>query len=183
MSKKGAVTHTLVALVQDHPGVLHRVVSLFRRRGYNIESLTVGHSEMPGISRMTVVVEADVEQVIKQLYRLVEVLKVVDLSDEPTVEREMTLIKIHAPSRARAEIIALANIYGAKIVDVGTQTMVLELAAYPAKVENFISVIRQFGIKEMMRSGRIAMIRGAAAPGVSTGDTPEEEYVGALVAG
>jgi acetolactate synthase-1/3 small subunit len=154
--------HTVVALVQDRPGVLNRAVSLFRRRGFNIESLAVGHSETPGVSRMTLVVEAeDVEQVTKQLYRLIEVLKVSDVTSDPTVEREMALVKIHAPSGSRPEIVALTGMFGAKIVDVGYNTMVIEMTGTPSKVENFIEVVRPFGMKEMMRTGRIAMVRGA----------------------
>jgi acetolactate synthase I/III small subunit len=154
--------HTIVALVQDRPGVLSRVVGLVRRRGYNIESLAVGHSETPGVSRITLVVEwEDVEQVVKQLYRLIEVLKVSDVTNDPTVEREMALMKIHAPSAKRAEIVALAEVFEAKIVDVGVSTMVIEMTGSPAKVQNFIDVIKPFGVKEMMRTGRIAMVRGA----------------------
>jgi acetolactate synthase I/III small subunit len=153
--------HTIVALVQDRPGVLSRVVGLIRRRGYNIESLAVGHSENPGVSRLTVVVEwEDVEQVVKQLYRLIEVLKVSDVTNDPTVEREMVLIKLHVPGGKRAEIVALTEVFDAKIVDVGVNTMVIEMTGSPAKVENFIDVIRPFGVKEMMRTGRIAMVRG-----------------------
>jgi acetolactate synthase-1/3 small subunit len=158
----GNKKHTIVALMQDRPGVLNRAVSLFRRRGFNIESLAVGHSEMPGVSRMTLVVESDdVEQVTKQLYRLIEVLKVSDVTDDPTVEREMALIKIHAPPASRAEIVALTNVFGATIADVGINTMIVEMTGTPSKVESFIEVIRPFGIKEMMRTGRIAMVRGA----------------------
>ncbi len=154
--------HTIVALMQDRPGVLTRAVSLFRRRGFNIESLAVGHSETPGISRMTLVVEAeDVEQVTKQLYRLIEVLKVSDVTNDPTVEREMVLVKIHAPPTNRHEIVALTSVFDAKIVDVGVNTMVVEMTGTPSKVENFVEVIRPFGVKEMMRTGRIAMVRGA----------------------
>jgi acetolactate synthase I/III small subunit len=154
--------HTIVALVQDRPGVLSRVVGLVRRRGYNIESLAVGHSETPGISRITLVIEwEDVEQVVKQLYRLIEVLKVSDVTNDGTVEREMALMKIHAPSQKRAEIVALTEVFEAKIVDVGVNTMVIEMTGSPAKVQNFIDVIRPFGVKEMMRTGRIAMVRGA----------------------
>src|SRR5277367_3108870 len=102
------MSHTLMALVQDHPGVLHRVISLFRRRGYNIESLTVGRSEIPDVSRMTLVVDAEnVEQVTKQLNRLIEVLKVQDVTDDRTVERETALVKVHAPAASRAGLIAL----------------------------------------------------------------------------
>lgn len=154
--------HTVVALMQDRPGVLNRTVSLFRRRGFNIESMAVGHSEMPGVSRMTLVVDAeDVEQVVKQLHRLIEVLKVSDITGDPTVEREMALLKVHAPSARRAEIATLTTIYDAKVVDVGANTMVIEMTGAPSKVESFIDVLRPFGIKEMMRTGRVAMVRGA----------------------
>jgi acetolactate synthase I/III small subunit len=157
----GNQKHTIVALMQDRPGVLNRAVSLFRRRGFNIESLAVGHSETPGVSRMTLVVEAeDVEQVTKQLYRLIEVLKVSDVTNDPTIEREMALVKIHAPPQSRAEIVALTSVFDAKIVDVGVNTMIVEMTGTPAKVENFIEVIRPFGMKEMMRTGRMAMVRG-----------------------
>ncbi|MEM8530142.1 MAG: acetolactate synthase small subunit [Chloroflexota bacterium] len=153
--------HTIIALLQDQPGVLTRAVGLFRRRGYNIESLAVGHSETPGISRMTVVVESDdVEQVTKQLYRLVEVVKVSDVTDDPTVEREMVLVKVSAVGAVRPEIVSMANVFDAKIVDVGVRSMVIEMTGAPAKVENFIEVMRPFGVKEMMRTGRIAMVRG-----------------------
>lgn len=153
--------HTIVALVQDRPGVLSRTASLFRRRGFNIESLAVGHSETPGVSRLTLVVEAeDVEQVVKQLYRLIEVLKVSDVTFDPTVEREMVMIKIHAPTNVRHEIVAMTNVFDAKIVDVGANTMIIEMTGTPGKVENFIEVIRPYGVKEMMRTGRIAMVRG-----------------------
>ena len=166
--------HTLVALLQNRPGALQRAVTLFRRRNFTIESLAVGQSEIPDVSRLTVVVDAeDVEQVTKQFYRLVEVLKVTDLTREPTVEREIALIKIHVPRPARAEVVALAEVFGAKVVDVGTNTMVLEVAAYPTKVQSFVEVLRPFGIKEMMRSGRIAMLRGAlvhAAPDAAAED-------------
>jgi acetolactate synthase-1/3 small subunit len=103
----------------------------------------------------------DVEQVVKQLYRLIEVLKVSDVTNDPTVEREMVLIKLHAPGSKRAEIVALTEVFDAKIVDVGVNSMVIEMTGSPAKVENFIDVIKPFGVKEMMRTGRIAMVRGA----------------------
>lgn len=154
--------HTIVALMQDHPGVLSRAVNLFRRRGYNIASLAVGHTETPGVSRMTVVVESDdVEQVVKQLYRLIDVIKVSDVTEDSTVDREMALVKVHANSATRAEIATLAEIFDAKIVDVGSNTMIIEMTGTPGKVENFVEVIQPFGIKEMMRTGRIAMVRGA----------------------
>ncbi|MBC8163155.1 MAG: acetolactate synthase small subunit [Roseiflexaceae bacterium] len=170
--------HTIVALMQDRPGALNRAVSLFRRRGYNIESLAVGHTETEGISRMTLVVEsADVEQVVKQLYRLVEVLKVSDVTSDPTVEREMVLVKIHAPADKRAEVVAVGEIFGAKIVDVGATTMVLEMTGTPSKVENFVDVIKPFGVKEMMRTGRIAMVRGARGHGAQSYDAAENGHL------
>lgn len=166
--------HTIVALMQDRPGALNRAVSLFRRRGYNIESLAVGHTETEGISRMTLVVEsADVEQVVKQLYRLIEVVKVSDVTEDPTVDREMVLVKIHAPSEKRAEIVAMSGIFGAKIVDVGATTMVLEMTGTPSKVENFVDVIKPFGVKEMMRTGRIAMVRGTRGHGAQAYEIAE----------
>lgn len=156
--------HTIVALMQDHPGVLHRVVSLFRRRAYNIESLTVGRTETAGVSRMTIVTDGnDVEQVTKQLYRLIEVLKVSDVTEDPTVEREIALIKVNAPKSARAEIVALATVFEAKTVDVGPTSMIIEVTGEPETVDRFLEVMRPFGIKEMMRTGRIAMIRGSQA--------------------
>ncbi len=156
--------HTIVALMQDQPGVLTRAVSLFRRRGYNIASLAVGHTEIPNISRMTVVVESDeVEQVVKQLYRLVEVIDVTDVTHESTVDREMTLLKVNASNGNRAEIVALCNVFNAKVVDVSPQTMIIEMTGTPSKVENFVEVIEPFGIKEMMRTGIIAMVRGSGS--------------------
>jgi acetolactate synthase I/III small subunit len=163
------MTHTIVALVQDHPGVLHRVVSLVRRRGYNIQSLTVGHSETAGVSRMTLVVEAEsVEQVTKQLNRLIEVLKVYDVTDEPTVEREMLLVKVHATASQRAGLIALADSAGARVADVGANTIVLEVADLPEKVDAFVEICRPLGIREMIRSGRVAMARGSGSSGART---------------
>jgi acetolactate synthase-1/3 small subunit len=156
--------HTIVALMQDHPGVLHRVVSLFRRRGYNIDSLTVGRSEVPGVSRMTVVTDGnDVEQVSKQLYRLIEVLLVADVTDAATVDREIALIKVNASSAARAELVALCKVFSAKIVDLGPSTMTIEATGEPSEIERLLDVVRPFGILEMMRTGRIAMIRGSQA--------------------
>ncbi|GAC1353828.1 MAG: acetolactate synthase small subunit [Herpetosiphon sp.] len=155
--------HTLVALMQDHPGVLNRVVSLFRRRGYNIESLAVGPSETAGISRMTLSVDADntnVEQVTKQLYRLIEVLKVSDVTADPHVARELLLAKIYAPSAKRQEVSALAEAFSGKIVDVSQDALLVELSTSPDQIDNFIELVRPFGLRELVRTGRIAMVRG-----------------------
>ena len=155
--------HTLVALMQDRPAVLHRVVSLFRRRGYNIESLAVGQSETVGVSRMSLVVDAEnVEQVVKQLSRLVEVLKVTDVTSSRTVERETALVKVSAQCLQRRDVVATANACGAKILDVASSSIVIEITGDPDEVERFIEAMRPFGLREMMRTGRIAMTRGTA---------------------
>ncbi|MBA3470181.1 MAG: acetolactate synthase small subunit [Herpetosiphonaceae bacterium] len=158
--------HTLVALLRDQPGVLNRAVSLFRRRGFNIESLTVGHSETPGVSRMTLVIDSDttsVEQVIKQLYKLIDVLKVSDVTHDPAVARELMLAKVFAPPVRRSELMQLADVFGAKIVDVVPDAMMVELSGSPDKVDSFLELLRPFGIREMVRTGRVAMVRGSAA--------------------
>ena len=164
--------HTLVALMEDKPGVLSRVASLFRRRSFNIESLTVGHSETPGISRMTIVVSGDdavVEQVSKQLYKLINVTKVVDVTQEPAVFRELALIKVHATGNTRGEIMQLVDIFRAKAVDVAGDSLTIEITGQEDKVESLISLLRPFGIKEMVRTGRVAMVRGGIPNGARAG--------------
>lgn len=156
--------HTLIALMEDKPGVLNRVASLFRRRNFNIESLTVGHSETPGISRMTIVVEADhagIEQVEKQLYKLVNITKVSDVSREPTVIRELALIRVYATAPTRAEIMQLVDIFRAKVVDVAAESLTIEITGPEDKVDSLVQLLRPFGIKEMVRTGRVAMVRGS----------------------
>jgi acetolactate synthase-1/3 small subunit len=155
--------HTLVALMEDKPGVLNRVSSLFRRRNYNIESLTVGHSETPGISRMTIVVNGDarvVEQVVKQLSKLVNVTQVLNVSDKPTVIRELALIKVKAAHGTRSEIMELTNVFRARVVDVGTTSLTVEITGLEEKVNSLIGLLQPFGIEEMARTGRVAMVRG-----------------------
>lgn len=172
--------HTLVALMQDRPAVLHRVVSLFRRRGYNIESLAVGQSETCGVSRMSLVVDADdVEQVIKQLYRLVEVLKVTDVTGERTVERETALVKVSAAAGTRRDVVATASACGATILDVASSTIVIEITGHPDEVERFIEAVRPFGLREMMRTGRIAMTRGTRDAGCGARDAPSHRELSA----
>ena len=162
--RKIMTTHTLIALMEDKPGVLNRVASLFRRRKFNIESLTVGHSETPGISRMTIVVDADhagIEQVEKQLYKLVNITKVSDVSHEPTVVRELALIKVHAAAPTRAEIMQLVDIFRASVVDVAAESLTIEITGLEDKVDSLVQLLRPFGIKEMVRTGRVAMVRGS----------------------
>lgn len=153
---------TLVVLVQDHPGVLTRVSGLFRRRNFNIESLVVGHSETPGISRMTVVVngsETDVEQVVKQLQKLIEVMEVRDVSDGSPLLREMALIRVNADAAQRVEVAELAKLMSARIVDVSHSSVTIEMTGSESKVDAVVRLLSKFGIAEMVRSGRIAMAR------------------------
>ena len=156
------IRHTLIALMEDKPGVLNRVSSLFRRRNYNIESLTVGHSETPGISRMTVVVSGDeriVQQVIEQLSKLINVTQVVDVSEEPAVIRELALIKVQAAHGTRSEIMELVNVFRARVVDVGATSLTVEITGQEDKVDSLIGLLQPFGIKELARTGRVAMVR------------------------
>ena len=155
--------HTLVALVDNKPGVLARVAGLFRRRNFNIDSLTVGTTEDPTISRMTIVVDstvADASLVERNLYKMVNVLFVQDISSEPSVTRDLALVKVAANAEKRAEIIQLVDIYKARIVDVGQATVIVEMTGSPAKVDQFIQLLEQFGIREMVRTGLVAMKRG-----------------------
>jgi acetolactate synthase I/III small subunit len=155
---------TLVVLMEDRPGVLSNVANLFRRRNYNIESLTVGHSETPDISRMTVVVyasDAVLEQVSKQLYKLINVTKVTDITDDDAVIRELALIRVHAISANRAEIKQLVDIFRAQIIDVAHDSMTIEITGTEDKVDSLVEILRPFGIKELTRTGRVAMVRGA----------------------
>lgn len=165
MAPTKTAKHTVVALVEDHPGVLNRVASLFRRRGFNIDSLTVGPTEMPHISRMTVVVDGTstiVEQVVKQLYKLVEVIKVSDVSGDKTVVRELALIKVNATASTRSEILQIVDIFRANIVDVAADSLIIEVTGDEDKIDSLVQLVRRFGIREMVRTGRLAMVRGVA---------------------
>jgi acetolactate synthase-1/3 small subunit len=155
--------HTIIAWMEDKPGVLNRVAGLFRRRNFNIESLAVGHSESPGISRMTFVVDADarqLRQVQTQLSKLVNVTEVRNVTDEPTVIRELALVKVHTTSANRAEILQLVDIYRAGIVDVAMDSLVIQITGPEERVNSLISLLENFGIQEMVRSGSVAMVRG-----------------------
>ena len=155
--------HTIVALVEDRPGVLNRVASLIRRRSFNIESIAVGHSEQPGLSRMTIVVDGAttaVEQVRKQLDKLIEVIKVTDITEGRIIARELALIKVHATPSTRSEIIQIVDIFRAKIVDVAADSMIIEATGDEEKIDSLYSLLKKFGIKELARTGRIALLRG-----------------------
>ncbi len=160
--------HTIVALVGNKPGVLTRMASLFRRRGYNIESIAVGHSEIPDLSRMTIVVNGTdnlLEQVRKQLSKVVDVVKVVDVTGDNITARELALIKVKATSTTRSEIIEIVDIFRAKIVDVAPDSLTIEITGDEEKVDSLLKLLRNFGIREIARTGRIAMLRGQPRPG------------------
>ena len=157
--------HTITALVEDQPGVLNRISSMFRRRGYNISSLAVGKSETIGLSRMTFVVEGDartVEMVTKNLHKLVEVIKVSDVSEENAVSRELALIRVKADVSNRNEIMQIVDIFRAKIVDISPETLIVEVTGDEIKVNSLVDLLQAFGVYEVMRTGKIAMNRGAA---------------------
>ena len=167
--------HTLVALMEDKPGGLMRVVNMFSRRAFNIESLTVGHSDQAGVSRMTVVVDGtntDVEQVVKQLYKLIDVLKVSDVTQDKSVLRDLALLKVTAKGETRGEIVQLVNLVGAKVVDIAADSLVVQIADDEEAIDSFVALMRPFGIKELVRTGRVAMVRGAA--GVTRAPSFEE---------
>jgi acetolactate synthase-1/3 small subunit len=155
--------HTIAVMVENKFGVLSRVAGLFSARGYNIESLSVGETLDPTVSRMTLVVKGDafiIEQVIKQLHKLVDVIKVTDLSEENHVEREMLLVKVNAEPAARAEILRIGDIFRAKVVDVTPNTYTLEVTGEESKIEAIIDLLRPFGIQELVRTGKVAVARG-----------------------
>jgi acetolactate synthase-1/3 small subunit len=156
--------HTLAILVENKPGVLTRVAGLFSRRGFNIESLAVGVTENQDTSRITIVVSGDdniLEQVEKQLNKLIDVIRVSDILPEDSVSRELALIKVGVDSTTRAEVMQIVDVFRAKIVDVGIKSLVVEVTGDESKINAIEQLLRQFGIKEMVRTGKIAMNRGA----------------------
>ncbi len=160
--------HTLVVQVEDHPGVLNRVVSLLRRRSFNINTITVGQSEQPGVSRMTMVVAGDddeVEQAGKQLYKLMEVVKVTDVTELNVIAHEMVMVKVAAKAQTRAEILLVGQIYNARIVDASPTSLMMEVTGPQDEIDAFLSMIRPYGIRELVRTGPIAMVRGGGGAG------------------
>jgi len=157
--------HALVAMVSDKPGVLNRIASLFRRRGFNIESIAVGHSEVAGISRMTIVVDGtttQVEQVRKQLEKVIDVIKVLDVTGEATITRELALIKVKTTVANRSEVMQIVDIFRANIVDVSSDSVTIEVTGDGNKIESLYRLLKDFGIKEIARTGAIAMTRGGS---------------------
>jgi acetolactate synthase I/III small subunit len=159
--------HTFVVYVDNKPGVLNRVASLFRRRAFNIESLTVGRTEEPGVSRMTVVVDTDAygaRRLEANLYKLVPVKRVDDVTAAPAIVRDLALIKVAATGEARTHVMQLVDVYRARVVDVSPESLVIETTGTEDKIDSLLEVLRPYGVKEMVRTGRIAMARGNTRP-------------------
>lgn len=160
------MSHTFVAYVEDKPGVLNRVASLMRRRAFNIESLTVGPTETGGVSRLTMVVDTDdlgARRLEANLYKLVNVLRVEIVTDLPAVIRDLALIKVSADAGSRAQVMQLVDVFRARVVDVGNDSLIIEITGTEDKIESLVEVLRPFGIVEMVRTGIVAMRRGTAA--------------------
>jgi acetolactate synthase I/III small subunit len=170
--------HTIVALVEDRPGVLNRMASKWRQRGFNIESLAVGHSEIAGLSRMTFVVDAattDVEQVVKQVDKLIDVIRIEDITDSPLVARELALVKVRTTAANRSEIIQIVDIFRANIVDVTANSVIVEVTGDEDKVESLLQLLQEYGIVELCRTGKVAMPRGSN--GVTLGLEERDEIL------
>jgi acetolactate synthase I/III small subunit len=155
--------HTFAVYVDNKPGVLNRVASLFRRRAFNIESLTVGHTETPGLSRMTVVVDTDeygARRLEAHLYKLVPVRRVDDITTSASISRDLALIKVSATGEARTHVMQLVDVYRARIVDVSPESLVIETTGTEDKIDSLLEVLRPYGVIEMVRTGRVSMVRG-----------------------
>jgi acetolactate synthase-1/3 small subunit len=158
--------HVLVAVVLNKPGVLNRVASLMRARNFNIDSLAVSRTDQPGLSRMTISLHGDdvaVEQAAKQLYRLIDVVKVQDVTSEPTVEHELALVKVRATDANRAEVVKVVELARGRVLDLGPESIIVEVTGSETEVDSFIGLVRTFGIKELVRTGAVVMSRGAAS--------------------
>jgi acetolactate synthase-1/3 small subunit len=158
--------HTLIAIVLDKPGVLNRVSSLMRARNFNIDSLAVSHTDQPDISRMTITLHGDdvaVEQAAKQLYRLIDVLKVQDVTSEPTIDHELALVKIRATDSNRAEIVTIVELSKGRVVDLAGESVIVEVTGTETEVDAFVALVRTYGIKELVRTGAVVMARGSAS--------------------
>src|SRR2546421_8800005 len=163
--------HTLVVYVENKPGVLSRVASLFRRRAFNIDSLTVGRTEKPDLSRMTIVVDADEDQarrIVANIYKLVNVLLVDDITAEPAIVRDLALIKVGAKHEARSHVLELASVFRARVVDVAPESLTIEITGAEDKIDGLLEVLRPYGVMEMVRTGIVAMRRGSKSSGAVT---------------
>ena len=170
--------HTFVVYVEDKPGVLNRVASLFRRRAFNIDSLTVGHSEMISESRMTIVVESDADdarRIEANLYKLVNVVRVHDITNAPSIFRELAMVKVAATIETRTQIMQLVGVFRARVVDVAPDSLVIETTGTEEKIEGLLEVLRPYGILELVRPGRVGMVRGKQGVAVEPSDRVEDE--------
>jgi len=172
---------TFILHVEDQPGVLTRVTSLIRRRGFNIESLTVGHTDRPGVSRMTLVMDSDeraVPRIEANLYKLVNVISVENTTPKPVVLRDLALIKVAATEASRGAIMQLVDVFRARVIDVSPDSLIVEITGTEDKIDGLVEMLRPYGVLEMARTGRVAMSRGAAAAGAAATDAaPENKEV------
>jgi acetolactate synthase I/III small subunit len=169
---------TFIVHVEDQPGVLTRVTSLIRRRGFNIESLTVGHTERPGVSRMTIVMDSDeraVPRIEANLYKLVNVISVENISPKPVVLRDLAMIKVAATEASRGPIMQLVDVFRARVVDVSPDSLIVEITGTEDKIDGLVEMLRPYGVLEMARTGRVAMTRGSGAPVAAAEGTPGRE--------
>jgi len=163
--------HTFVVYVENKPGVLSRVVSLFRRRAFNIDSLTVGRTENPEVSRMTIVTEADTDQarrIVANIYKLVNVLLVDDVTGQPALLRDLSLVKVGATQQTRGQVLELAEVFRARVLDIASESITLELTGGEEKVDRFLELLAPYGLMEMVRTGVVAMRRGAKSPSLTS---------------
>jgi len=174
---------TFIVHVEDQPGVLTRVASLIRRRGFNIESLTVGHTERPGVSRMTVVIDTDEKAIARieaNLYKLVNVIRVEHITPQPSVFRDLAMIKVAASEGSRGAIMQLVDVFRARVVDVSPDSLIIEITGTEDKIDGLVEMLRPYGVLEMARTGRVAMARGASVPlpavQAAPGAAPEAEH-------
>ena len=170
MATSATPTHTLSVLVEDKPGVLARVASLFSRRGFNIQSLAVGATEQKNMSRMTIVVSVEdspLEQITKQLNKLVNVIKIVEQEPDNSVDRELALIKVRADATTRSQVIEAVNLFRAKVVDVSTESLTVEATGTPEKLEALLRVLEPYGIRELVQSGVVSLSRGPRGIGTA----------------
>ena len=170
--------HTFVVYVEDKPGVLNRVASLFRRRAFNIDSLTVGHSETTSESRMTIVVESDAgdaRRIEANLYKLVNVVRVHDITHAPSIFRELAMVKVATTIETRTQIMQLVDVFRARVVDVAPDSLVIETTGTEEKIEGLLEVLRPYGILELVRTGRVGMLRGKQGSAVEPSDRVEDE--------
>lgn len=168
--------HTFVVYVEDKPGVLNRIASLFRRRAFNIESLTVGHTEMPGVSRMTILVESDgygARRLEANLYKLVNVLRVHDITAESAVYRELAMVKVSTEDAGtRSHVMQLVDVFRARVVDVAPASVIIETTGTEGKIDGLLEVLRPYGILELVRTGRVGMVRGSESVMVEPPEPP-----------